>query len=354
MEELGIALITALNSLVFAPAEATLLFAGDAMMHQKQIDVAMLSDGSYSFNGYFDDLAPLISEADYAVVNLETPVALGRYSGFPMFNAPDSYVDALKSAGFDMMLTANNHTLDRHDSGLVRTARLLDAKGLDHIGTYRDVAERDSVLPFIRDINGFKIGFLNYTYGTNGIDIQGDVVVDYIDRDQMARDITRTRQSGAELVCVAVHWGEEYKLLPNVHQKSLADFLFSKGADMLIGGHPHVIQPMEMRPDIDGGNRFLVYSLGNFISNMKTRDTRGGAIARVHLSRDVSGKAVIASADYDLVFTVPGDNGADNFRLVFADSCSDSRWTPHAKAFVSSAMNIFDKHNINVNKRQTR
>lgn len=354
MEELGIALVTALNSVLFAPAEATLLFAGDAMMHQLQIDVARQPDGSYSFDGYFDNIAPLIKEADYAVVNLETPTAHGRYSGFPMFNAPDSYVDELKKAGFDMMLTANNHTLDRHDHGLVRTADLLEARGLDHIGTYRNSAARDSVMPFIKDINGFQIGFLNYTYGTNGIDVQGNVVVDYIDRNKMAGDIRKARNQGAELVCVTVHWGQEYKLLPDSHQKSLADFLFDQGVDMVIGGHPHVIQPMEMRVSSGGDNRFLVYSLGNFISNMKTQDTRGGAVARVHLSRDASGKAVISSADYDLVFTVPGEKGGDNFRLVYADSCDDSRWITHARAFSRSARNIFDKHNINVSQRNPR
>lgn len=354
MEELGIALITALNSLVFTPAEATLLFAGDAMMHQMQLDVARQSDGSYSYDGYFDAVAPLISDADYAVVNLETPTANGRFSGFPMFNAPDSYVDELKKAGFDMMLTANNHTLDRHDKGLVRTIDLLDSRDIDHIGTYRNAAARDSVIPFIKDINGFRIGFLNYTYGTNGIDIQNDVVVDYIDRNLMAREIRQARDNGAELVCVAVHWGDEYKLLPNSHQKSLADFLFANGADMVIGGHPHVIQPMEMRIGADGRNQFLVYSLGNFISNMKTRDTRGGAVARVHLTRDDTGNAVLSSADYDLVFTVPGDPAGGNFRLVYPDSCDSRRWRPYADAFSSAALNIFDKHNINVNRRNSR
>lgn len=354
MEELGIALITALNSMIFSPAEATLLFAGDAMMHQMQLDVAKQSDGSYSFEGYFDNVAPLIREADYAVVNLETPVSLGRYSGFPMFNAPDSYVDELKEAGFDMMLTANNHTLDRHDRGLVRTVDFLDARGLDHIGTYRNAMQRDSVMPFVKDINGFKIGFLNYTYGTNGIDIQGDVVVDYIDRDRISRDISLARDGGAELVCVAVHWGDEYKLLPNSHQKALAGFLFDHGADMVIGGHPHVIQPMEMREDADGKRTLLIYSLGNFISNMKTRDTRGGAIARVHLERDDSGKAVISSADYDLVFTVPGEKGGPNFHLVYADSCASPRWNQHCRAFRDAALNIFNKYNINVSRRDPR
>lgn len=354
MEELGIALITALNCMIFSPSEATLLFAGDAMMHQMQLDVAKQSDGTYSFDGYFDNIAPLISEADYAVVNLETPVSSGHYSGYPMFNAPDGFVDELQKAGFDMLLTSNNHTLDRRDNGLINTVNLLESKGLDHIGTYRNAEHRDSVMPYVKNINGFKIGFLNYTYGTNGIDIKGDVVVDYIDRNKISRDIKLARDNGAELLCVAVHWGNEYKMLPNSHQVELAKFLFDQGADMVIGGHPHVIQPMELRIDSDGRRRFLVYSLGNFISNMKTRDTRGGAIARVHLSRDADGNASISSADYDLVFTLPGEKDVTNFRLVYADSCDNPRWSQQCRAFRDAALNIFDKHNVNVSKREPR
>lgn len=332
--------------------EATLLFAGDAMMHQMQIDVARRSDGSYDYSQCFAGIKPLVSDADYAVVNLETPVAGGRYSGYPCFNAPDTYVDALKRAGFDMFLTANNHTLDRHDAGLVRTVDLLGAKGVDHIGTYSNSAQRDSLLPMIKDINGFKVGFLNYTYGTNGIDISGDVVVDYIDRQKMSEDIRRTRSAGAELVCVAVHWGVEYKLLPHYTQTSLADYLVDQGVELVIGGHPHVIQPMEIRIGADGTRHLVVYSLGNLISNMTTRDTRGGAMLRAFLKRDDKGRAFVDGADYDLVFTVPGTPAGDNFRLVYTDSCDSRQWSAACRAFETSATNIFSKHNKDVDRRQ--
>lgn len=334
--------------------EATLLFAGDAMTHQKQIDVARRPDGAYDFSQCFVSVAPLVGAADYAVVNLETPIAGGRYSGYPCFNAPDSYVDALKDAGFDMFLTANNHTLDRHDEGLKRTVRTLDAKGVDHIGTYIDNEYRDSLMPVIKDINGFKVGFLNYTYGTNGIEISGDAVVDYIDRQKMSDDIRRTRQEGAELVCVAVHWGVEYKLLPHYTQTSLADFLVGEGVELVIGGHPHVIQPMEMRTGEDGTRHLVVYSLGNFISNMTTRDTRGGAMLRAFLKRDKKGKAYVDGADYDLVFTIPGTSPGDNFRLVYTDSCDNSRWNMACGAFEASATNIFNRHNKEICRRPRR
>lgn len=332
------------------PASATLVFAGDAMMHKGQLEAARQTDGSHDFSGYFTNFTDYIASADYAVANLETPLGSSNFTGYPCFNAPDSYADALKDAGFDMLLTANNHTLDRRDKGLRRTIEVLDQKGIDHVGTYHDAAERDTIVPLIRDVNGINIAFLNYTYGTNGIPVQGNVVVDYIDRNKMSSDIKKARAAGAELVCAAVHWGDEYVLLPNSAQKRLADFLIDEGVDMLIGGHPHVIQPMEMRTDTLGHKQLLVYSLGNFISDMKKTDTRGGALLKVHVSRDRTGVAHVDSASYRLVFVEPGAYGRSH-RLVDPDSCR-SQWRGHAAAFCSNARKIFDKHNIGVPERK--
>ncbi len=344
-------LILAICSAMTRGQEATLLFAGDAMMHQAQLDAARQRDGSYDFSDYFTAIAPQVREADYAVVNLETPLGGAPYSGYPCFCAPDSYADALADAGFDLFLTANNHMLDRRDSGLRRTVATLDAKGYQHIGTYRDAAQRDSLLPMVTDVNGFKVAFLNYTYGTNGISPTAGAAVDYIDRDLMRRDIASARQAGAELVCAAVHWGVEYQLLPHASQKSLAAFLMDEGVDMVIGGHPHVIQPLEMRRRDDGRNCLICYSLGNFISNMKTRDTRGGAMLEVKLARDSMGRAVVDDANYSLVFTVPPTAGK-NFRLVRPDSCDAAAWRQHAKAFAAKAREIFTKHNVGVEEKE--
>ncbi len=327
------------------------------MMHKSQIDAAQAASrkagdsAGYDFSEYFTAIAPQIKAADYAVVNLETPLGGKPYAGYPCFCAPDSYADALADAGFDLLLTANNHTLDRRDRGLKRTCDLLNARGYDHIGTYRNKAQRDSLLPLIRDIRGFKVAFLNYTYGTNGINVQDDVVVDYIDRDVIRRDILAARQKGAEIVCAAVHWGLEYQLLPHSTQKSLAKFLVDQGVDLVIGGHPHVIQPIEMRTDTTGRRQLVAYSLGNFVSGMKTRDTRGGAMLEVRLSRDSAGKAVVKDAGYTLVFTVPAGAGR-NFRLVYADSCDAKAWHTHARAFAASARKIFNKHNISVPEKR--
>jgi poly-gamma-glutamate synthesis protein (capsule biosynthesis protein) len=322
-----------------------IVFAGDAMQHQAQLDAAVRRDGSYDYSDCFKALKPYISEADYAVVNLETPIGTGNYTGYPCFNAPPSYVDALADAGFDLFLTANNHTLDRRDAGLVKTIDALDKRLLAHLGTYRNRAERDSVLPMLKSIGGIDVAFLNYTYGTNGIPVQGKVVVDYIDTDRMKSDIQRARNAGAEIVTVCIHWGVEYQLLPTQTQKSIADKLVDAGVDVIIGGHPHVIQPMEMRRNSEGRNVLLVYSLGNFISNMKTRDTRGGAIVKVTLERDHDGKACVSDANYSLVFTEPAEGGR-NFRVVPVEDCT----MVQCGEFVKSAMEIFTKYNKGVKR----
>ena len=265
------------------PPRAELLFVGDAMQHQAQLDRAKEIGGDcYDYSGCFTLIAPEVTAADYAVCNLEVPLGGGpSYTGYPCFSAPDSYAKALRDAGFDLFLTANNHCLDRRDRAARRTLIALDSLGVDHIGTFHDAAQREKLVPFIKDINGFKIGFLNYTYGTNGIEPHDGVEVALIERDRMADEIRKTREAGAEIVVVTIHWGIEYVLLQNKNQESLADFLVDQGVDLIIGGHPHVIQPMKVvRNEKEGKDVLLVYSLGNFISNMKTADTRGGALVR--------------------------------------------------------------------------
>ena len=158
MTNLFISLAISLTALITGGDEAELVFAGDAMQHTAQNTAAKQSDGTYSFDECFASIAPYVQAADYAVVNLETPLGGAPYSGYPMFCAPDSYSMALKNAGFDLMLTANNHALDKRDKGAKRTLDVLDEQGLAHVGTYRNKADREKSLPLIKDINGFKVG----------------------------------------------------------------------------------------------------------------------------------------------------------------------------------------------------
>lgn len=344
-----------LCTLLLPGDRAELVFAGDAMQHQRQIDAARLPDGELDYSPYFVSLKPYISSADYAVVNLETPLGGAPYSGYPMFCAHDNYITALTDAGFDLMLSANNHILDRHDRGVLRTISAFESAGVPWLGVYRNAVQRSEILPFIREINGFKIAFLNYTYGTNGIEKHSDIEIDYINRRRMARDVAEAREKGAELIAVCIHWGDEYKLLPNSEQKSLAAYLDSLGVEMIIGGHPHVIQPMQLTESAVTGRPVLtVYSLGNFISAMRTTDTRGGALARVVIARDIFGKAYVKSASYRLVFVDPAKGKGDTFKCLPAESPDISRqMRPYRDAFVKNAVNIFNKHNVGVPRDTT-
>ena len=338
-------------------AGAELLFAGDAMQHQAQLDQALKAGGgkTYDYSDCFRLIAPAVTSADYAVVNLEVPLGGGpSYSGYPCFSAPDSYAVALKDAGFDMMLTANNHCLDRGDKGARRTIAALDSLGIDQIGTYHDAADRNRRVPFIKDIKGIKTGFLNYTYGTNGIEPKLGTEVALIDRQRMAEEIRKTREAGAEIIVVAIHWGVEYVLRENATQRSLADFLVDQGVDLVIGGHPHVIQPMEIRRnEKEGKDVLVVYSLGNFISNMKTADTRGGALVRVRIERDDDGKARLAGAVYDTFLSAKPD-GLPNFMVV---PSSETHRLPggqraYWELFDRQATKIFDTYNKGINRQK--
>lgn len=340
------------------PSGADLLFVGDAMQHQGQLDQAKAEGkgNGYDYSACFSLIAPDITAADYAVVNLEVPLGGGPdYSGYPCFSAPDSYAEALVDAGFDMMLTANNHCLDRRDKGARATLDALDRIGVDHIGTYRNREERDSLLPFIRTINGIRIGFLNYTYGTNGIEPRDGAEVSLIDRDRMAREIKATREAGAEILVVAIHWGIEYVLLENASQRDIADFLVDQGVDLIIGGHPHVIQPMKVvRNEKEDKDVLVVYSLGNFISNMKTGDTRGGALVRARIERGADGKARFLHADYDTFFSAKPNGPGTNYMVVPSrmENKIPAGQMDHWRIFNRSAQKIFDTYNVNVPRRQ--
>lgn len=338
------------------PAQATLLFVGDAMQHQDQIDraKALGTDGEYDYSGCFSLIAPTVKGADYAIVNLETPLGGGKggYTGFPCFSAPDEFAVALKEAGFDLFLTANNHTLDRSDAGLRRTLQVLDSIKVDHVGTYHDKAERERLVPFIKDVNGIRIAFLNYTYGTNGLEAKDGAEVSLIEKTAMADEMRRAREGGAELVVVMPHWGVEYVLTENAAQRDVAQFLIDEGADLVIGGHPHVVQPMKViHSEKHDKDVLVVYSLGNFISNMKTGDTRGGAMVTAVVERGADGEARFKSATYDTFYAAKPDGSArSNFRVIpswRADEIPAAQrgwWN----TFDGSARRVFSKYNINV------
>lgn len=332
--------------------DITLLFAGDAMQHDRQIEAARTTDGMYAYGTCFEYVRHYIQAADFAVVNLECTLGGTPYRGYPCFSAPDNYALALKHCGFDFFLHANNHCLDRRDAGLIRTLDRLDEYAIPHTGTYRNQAERDTVVPHIVTVKGARIAILNYTYGTNGIVVQRDAVVDYINRETIHRDIEAARRAQADLIVVCPHWGNEYQLVQNHVQEELAEFLISEGVDMIIGSHPHVVQPMEIRYSHQYDKQVVIaYSLGNFISAMRTADTRGGVMLKIVVGQK-NKQWRLKGAEYKLVFVQPPTDKDDNFRLIPAGGRDKVRkaMLPAYDRFMERARRVFDKHNKGIDE----
>jgi len=262
----------------------SIYFAGDIMQHEAQLKAALRADGTYDYTGCFTQVTPEIEAADIAVCNFETTLGGAPYSGYPQFCSPDELAAAVRDAGFDIFLTANNHCLDRRTRGLVRTLDVLDSLGIPHLGTYRDLAERDSLYPYIIERNSMRIALLNYTYATNGIPVAAPCIVNYIDTTQIKADVIRARQLHADCIIACMHWGTEYRLEPDKSQKTLEEWLYSIGVDHIIGGHPHVVQPVRTLPHrYHAGSSLTVWSLGNYISNMSAPHTFQGLAVTTRL-----------------------------------------------------------------------
>lgn len=280
---------------------------GDVMQHGQQLRASLQPDGSTSWRGVFDAIAPLIRDADLALANLETPVDEGQaYDGYPRFNAPETLLVALRDAGFDVLQTANNHCLDRGREGALATLEAVHRHGFGSAGTYASAEDRAS--PWvIRELPGpITVAFLAYTYGTNGQPMpEGEPwLVNWLDEGVMQADVARASDL-ADLVVVGLHWGAEYQHRPAPWQTALARSLVDAGADVIMGHHPHVLQPAELlsveRPE---GRRdaLVLYSLGNFVSNQRPFPRDGGVIARVTASRCPSGEVHLTDARFTPVW----------------------------------------------------
>jgi poly-gamma-glutamate synthesis protein (capsule biosynthesis protein) len=267
-----------------------LLFAGDIMGHLPQIESAALGEGEgYNYRPCFEEIRTVLESVDLAVGNLElTLPGSPPYTGYPMFRSPDALADALKWAGFDVMVTANNHSNDSRGSGVIRTLSTLRAYGFMQTGTFKDWQDRLAFQPLLIEERGIKLAILNYTYGTNGVPTESPTIVNLLDTALMGRDLRAARLLNPDFVIVIVHWGLEYQLVENEQQRRVAKFLISQGADLIVGSHPHVVQPIKTETVrmADGSNRsaVVVYSLGNFISNQKQPNTEGGIIFRADLA----------------------------------------------------------------------
>ena len=307
-------------------SSATITATGDMLMHSYVYIDAMQADGTYDFTGQFSFLQQYIQSADYAVANLETTLNGAPYSGYPNFCCPDGIVPSLQSVGFDMLLTANNHTYDKGDKGFYRTQQILQDYGMDYLGT---ISSADLPLWQIKEINGIRIGMICYTY-----EVSDDPNITSLNSHKMSegtknlvgsfypysadgreafysemeQQIAQMETAGAEAIVLYIHWGDEYQTKQNSTQSAIAQKMCDLGVDVIVGGHPHVIQPMELLTSTtdESHKTVCLYSTGNAISNQNrlelpnscpTGHSEDGILFTFSFAKYSDGTVILESAD---------------------------------------------------------
>ncbi|MBZ4654316.1 MAG: Capsule synthesis protein CapA [Peptococcaceae bacterium] len=336
----------------FIPDDTLVITAvGDIMMHNTQIVSGYEPQtGTYNFGKFFNEIKPLLLASDLVLGNLETTLSGKKavYSGYPRFNAPEQLALNLKEAGFQILTTANNHCLDKNFTGLASTLKFLDQAGLLHTGTARSQEERDSIL-FVEK-KGVKIAILAYTYGTNGITPPKDkpYAVNILEEDIVKKDIARARTRGAQLIILSLHFGQEYQQQPDPIQKNLAYQFLEAGADIILGHHPHVLQPMEIVSLKENGkekNKFVIYSLGNFISDQSGLERQSSIILNIHFGIDrMTNEPYLKEVSYVPVLTRRyWDHGKTAFQVLAVEPALTTIRTGSAHSFVPADIEKLEK-----------
>lgn len=315
-------------------------FVGDLMCHKPQSTNAKKADGTYDFTPSFAYVKPYLSKADITIGNLETTFGGPQlpYAGYPAFNSPDDYAKAIKDAGFDFLCTANNHSMDTGEDGILRTLEVVKKNGLGYTGTFLSKADHDSMR--ILDIKGIKLGILNYTYGTNGSYPKSDHkhMLNVIDSATITDEIARIKKQGAELVLVFYHFGIENAAEPVQAQKDAVKFAWQAGAQLIIGAHPHVIGPAKWLAPYGANtdSSFVAYSLGNFISNQYWRYTDAGVILTLNIQKGRAGNFSIKNAEYLPTWVYRAEKPAMKQHIVLP--CGLASEKTLLPAFIDSAM----------------
>ena len=287
------------------------------------------------------------------VANLEVTLAGKPFTGYPTFSSPKELAADCLHSGINVMVTANNHSCDRGKVGITSTLYQLDSLGIKHTGTFYDLIDRVMHNLLILEKNNLRVGVLNYTYGTNGLPIPNPTQVNRLDTLQIKRDILSAQSRKLDKLIAVVHWGIEYATTPNEAQKRMADFLFRNGVDYIIGGHPHVLQPMELRGRAAESQQFVIYSLGNFISNQRKRHTDGGLMLKLTLVKGANKQTRLITPEYYLTWVHLYDkDGKKHYEIL---PCAETEqqgypeMTPQAvkqmKIFVEDTRKLFKKHN---------
>lgn len=334
----------------------SLLFIGDVMGHMTQVQSAYDSvTKKYDYQGVFQEVNPIIKKADFAIANLEVTLGGEPYAGYPAFSSPDALAVACKDNGMDVLVTSNNHACDRSKKGILRTIHVLDSLNIKHTGTFKDSMDRVTNNLLILNKNNIKVGILNYTYGTNGLTAPYPTIVNYIDTALITKDIETSKLKQLDKLIVFLHWGLEYQSQPVTDQTKIAAFLFNKGIDIIIGSHPHVLEKMEYHAKTDSTKeQFIVYSLGNFVSDQRTRKRDGGAMVELVLAK-VNNQTSIKNKGYYLTWVYkPRIANKTLFKIVPCvkyetnHSFMDENSFNTMKLFTEDSRNLFQLENVNV------
>lgn len=328
---------------------------GDIMCHNTQyMDAYNASTGEYDFSYVFDDINYYIKNSNITVANLETTFAGEErgYSNYPRFNTPDALAYNLKKLGVDVVSTAGNHSLDYGFDGLSRTIDVLNSADISHVGTYKTQEERDTIV--FKYVKGIKIAFINYAYGTNGITIPSDkpFCINLIDEELIKKDIENAKSQNADIIVASVHWGTEYSTVPNDTQNELADFLFQNGVNIILGTHPHVLQKMEKRTVTleDGSTQdgFIIYSLGNFISDQNADNTRTSIILDLKITKHTDSSVTIDEVNYIPIYMYK-NNSASNKKMKLLDiNKTISLYENGTDTSIGESMYTFLKGELNI------
>lgn len=322
-----ISILTTEPESVIVPEDsfATIVSFGDTLCHKPLYNAAYDEEtGIYDFSSMFKYVEKYFQNSTVNIGNCESPMAGAErgYSGYPTFNAPEHLAIDLKELGVDIMTTANNHSLDKGFNGLSSTLDFLDDSEIVHVGTSRTKEEQNTIL--FMDLNGIKTAFLAYTYGTNGIPIPEDkeFCINLIDEDLMLKQIEQAKDEGAELIIASMHWGTEYQTTENKEQDRLAEFLIKNDVKIILGSHPHVLQPMKMlKVETDEGEEkegLVIFSQGNFFSNQTKENTRNTAIFNIEVKKDgKTGEVTIETVTYAPIYVNIKKPGAkDRYELL--------------------------------------
>ena len=335
-------------------ATATIASQGDLLMHKPVFDSCRKSDGSYDFSSIFRYSKDLLTSYDYALANLETTFGGDKYTyqGNPAFNCPDGLMDSVVDTGYDMLLTANNHAGDTMGDGILRTIEQIRSKGLTALGSQLN-AEEDKYA--IVDINGIKIGMVCYTwafsgngstFSLNGLNpVKDEGQMNYFTNnnpDKLYNEVgpilEQMKAAGAEATMIFLHWGQEYQITENAHQNTMAQKLCDMGFDVIVGGHPHVVQPVELlESTVDPNHKTVcIYSLGNAVSNQRTGVsnlfppgyTEDGALFTVTFEKYSDGKVYLAGADVVPTWVnMHSNNGGREYNILPLVKEQEEQWT---------------------------